>query len=280
MGAGGGDFVAKTIGGVTAALEQSVFSEELARRPGLLQGVDPRAKVLAGLMMLIAVALTRHLVLVMAVYLLATLLAALSRLPLVDFTRRVWMGIPLFAGVVALPSLFLLPGRPLLTLLEAPPLHLALTDNGLASALLFVGRVGASVSLALLLVSATRWTDLLKALRVLRVPESFLVVLGMTYRYLFLLLRSANHLFMARASRTVGVTSGTEQRRWAAAAAGSLVSRSVKLSGDVLLAMQARGFDGEIRAGSPPRMRDGDWLSLALGLVLSAGLLLLDSSLR
>lgn len=273
---GGGDFVAKTLVGIAGSLERAVFSEELARLPGLLQGADPRSKVVAGLMLLVAAGLARHLAVVVALYAVTVLLAGLSRLPLGDFARRVWLGIPLFAALVALPSLFLLPGRPLLVLLEMPPLRLAVSDNGLASVVLFVARVGTSVSLALLLVSTTRWTDLLRALRVLRVPDSFVVVLGMTYRYLFLLLRAAGNLLLARASRTVGATSGNEQRRWAAAATGVLMSRSVKMSGDVLQAMRARGFDGEIRSGSFPRMRDEDWLMSVLGAVLSAGFLLAD----
>lgn len=279
MGTGSGDFVAKTLAGITGSLEQAVFSEELARLPGLLQPIDPRAKVLAGLMLLLTAGFARQSG-VLAVLCAATLLLAWqSRIPLGVFARRVWLGIPLFAAVVVLPSLFLLPGRPLLVLLETPSLRLAVTDNGLASAVLFVARVGTSVSLALLLVSTTRWTDLLRALRVLRVPDSFVVVLSMTYRYLFLLLRSAGSLFLARSSRTVGATSGGEQRRWAAAASGVLMSRSVKMSGDVLLAMRARGFDGEIRSGRLPRMQDGDWLVLVLGVVLSAGLLLMDQRL-
>ncbi|MHB1161728.1 MAG: cobalt ECF transporter T component CbiQ [Chloroflexota bacterium] len=277
MGAGGGgDFVTKTVAGITASLERAVFSEEQARIPALLQGLDPRAKVASALLLLVAVGLAHHLSGVIAAYLVMLLLAWSSRLPLGEFSRRVWLGVPLFAGFVAFPSIVMLPGNPLLVLWEGPPMPLVVTDNGLASALLFVARVGTSVSLALLLVATTRWTDLLGALRVLRVPESFLVVLAMTYRYLFLFLRSANNLFLARASRTVGATSGVEQRRWAATAAGTLMSRSMKMSMDVLLAMEARGFSGEIRSTHPPRMRDGDWLLLALVVVLSAGLLLLD----
>ncbi|MHB0868266.1 MAG: cobalt ECF transporter T component CbiQ, partial [Chloroflexota bacterium] len=241
-----------------------------------LQGIDPRAKVASALLLLVAVGLAHHISGVMAAYLVTLSLAWSSRLPLREFSRRVWLGIPLFAGFVAFPSIVMLPGNPLLVLWEGPPMPLVVTDNGLASVLLFVARVGTSVSLALLLVATTRWTDLLGALRVLRVPESFLVVLAMTYRYLFLFLRSANNLFLARASRTVGATTGVEQRRWAATAAGTLMSRSMKMSMDVLLAMEARGFSGEIRSTHPPRMRDGDWLLLALVVVLSAGLLLLD----
>lgn len=279
MSSGSVDFAARTVAGITGALERAVFSEEVARRPGFLQKADPRAKVLATLFLLLAAGLARQLAVLLGIYLLATLLARASLLSAGDFSRRVWLGIPVFAGVVVLPSLFILPGRPLLSLVEVPPVRLVVTDNSLATALLFVLRVGTSVALALLLVSTTRWAELLRALRILRVPGSFLVVLGMTYRYLFLLLRSANNLFLARASRTVGVTSGAEQRRWAAAATGVLASRSVRLSGEVLLAMQARGFDGEIRSAVHPRMRDEDWLLLALGVVLAAGLLLLDGLL-
>ena len=271
----GRDFVARSVAGVTAAVERAVFSEDQARLPGLLQGLDPRAKAVSALTLLIAAGLARRLELLIAISLLSLLLAALSRLSPAAFARRAWLGVTLFTGVVVLPSLVMLPGHPLLSL-DLAPIHLTVTDNGVHSALLLVARVGASVSLALLLVSTTRWTDLLRALRVLGVPQSFLMVLAMTYRYLFLFLRSANNLFLARASRTVGSTSSAEQRRWAAGAAGVLVSRSVQLSGDVLLAMQARGFDGEIRTANRLAMKDADWLLLALGSTLAAALLLVD----
>jgi cobalt ECF transporter T component CbiQ len=205
--------------------------------------------------------------------------ASVSRLSVARFVRRAWIGVPLFAGVIAVPSLFMLPGQPILVLLDSPSLRLAVSDNGLYSALMLVARVGASVSIAVLLISTTRWTDLLRALAVLRVPQSFLIVLSMTYRYLFLLLRSANDLLLARASRTVGVTSGGEQRRWAGGAAGTLMSRSVKLSGDVLIAMRARGFEDEIRASESGAMREADWLLLTMTTALIAMLMLIDRGL-
>jgi cobalt/nickel transport system permease protein len=275
----GGDFVGRTISGITAALEQAVFSEESARLPGPLQRVDARAKVAAALLILVSVGFVRHLELVLLVCVLVPVVAGLTRLSVARFARRVWLGVPLFAGVIAVPSLFLLPGQPILVLLDSPSLRLAVSDNGLYSALMLVARVGASVSIAVLLISTTRWTDLLRALAVLRVPQSFLMVLAMTYRYLFLFLRSANDLFLARASRTVGASSGAEQRRWAGGAAGTLVSRSVKLSGDVLLAMRARGFEGEARAADGRAMQEADWLLLSLTTALVATLLLLDRGL-
>lgn len=275
----GPDFVAKTLAGLTDTLVQAVFSDEKARRPGLLQRRDARAKAVAALLMLVVVGLAHSTALILLVHITALLLAGVSMIEVGPFARRVWLGVPVFAGVVILPSLFLLPGDPLLVLVDAPPAWLAISDSGAAVAARFVIRVAASVSLALLLVSTTRWTDLLRALKVLKVPESFVLVLGMTYRYLFLFLHAASGLFLARRSRTVGRSSGGEQRRWAGGAAGSLVSRSVRLSNDVMLAMRARGFGGELRSLEHPGMRDEDWLLMALSVVAAAAVLLLDGRL-
>jgi len=272
-------FVAKSVAGVTAALERAVFSEEHARLPGLLQRRDPRAKVVATLLLLLAAGFAHHLAIIVALYAIVLLLARLSCLPFDFFVKRVWLGIPLFAALMAIPALFTVPGRPLLVLVDSDAVRVAVTDNGLASAALFIARVGTSVSLAVLLVLTTRWARLLKALRVLHVPEAFVIVLGMTYRYLFLFLHLANNMFLARQSRTVGPTSGAEQRRWTATTAGALFSKSMKMSGDVHQAMLARGFRGDLRTLADFHMGDSDWLLVAAGLFLAAALLLLDRGL-
>ncbi len=280
MGGGSGsDFVARSVAGVSGAIERAIFDQELAALPGTLQGVDARAKVVAVLLLLLAVGLTRHIAILVAVCISTIVFAWLSRLRVGEFVRRAWLGMPLFAAVVVIPSLFMLPGKPVIGPLLLSPLYLAISDNALSSAALFVVRVGASVSMVMLLVSTTRWTELLRALKVLRLPESMVVVLGMTYRYLFLLLHSAGNLFLARSSRTVGSTSGAEQRRWAAGAASALLGRSIKMSGDVMMAMQARGFGGELRTAPDSRMRDQDWLLLTAGITAAAVMLLVDRGL-
>ncbi len=271
-----GDFVSRSMAEIGGSLERAVYSEETARLPGYLQGIDSRAKGLALLMFLLVVGTTKQLAVVLFVYLVVMLLARLSGLPLLRLNRRVWLGIPLFSCIVALPSLFMLPGESILVILSWPPLRLAVTDNGLSSATMLVARVGTSVAVTLLLVSTTRWSELLRALTALRIPNGYVAVLGMTHRYLFLFLRTVNNLFLARQSRTLGTTPTSEQLRWTAGVTGSLVGRSVKLSGDVLMAMRARGFEGEIQGESLPRMRDEDWLVLAAAVTLAAGLLLLD----
>jgi cobalt/nickel transport system permease protein len=88
-------------------------------------------------------------------------------------------------------------------------------------------------------------------------------VLGMTYRYIFVILQTAFEMFESRKSRTVGVLEPRERRRLAASAAGVLLSNSLQLSGDVHLAMQSRGFRGEVYVMNDFHARIDDWLWLA-----------------
>jgi cobalt/nickel transport system permease protein len=126
-----------------------------------------------------------------------------------------------------------------------------------------------SVSLAILLVMTTPWADILKSLRTLRVPQVFVLILSMTYRYIFLFLHTANGIFLARKSRIVGATSGREQRRWITGTIGNLMSRAFKMSNDVYAAMLARGFTGELRTHGTYRIMARDSVALAAAVSLS-----------
>jgi cobalt/nickel transport system permease protein len=263
----------QTIGGLTGNIEQAVFTEQHARSAGWLQRRDPRAKVIGSLVAILAASLTTSVFGLLALYAATLAAAGASRVPFGFFVKRVWAGIPLFAGIVVIPAIFFVPG-PRLFDLGLGPVHLAPSWNGLEGAVPFVIRVGVSVSLAVLLVVTTPWADVLKSLRALKVPQIFVLVLSMTYRYIFLFLHTANGMLLARKSRIVGRTTGGEQRRWISGTMGNLMSRAFKMSNDVYAAMLARGFGGEIRSYSEYRMAAADWISLAAVGVLGTAVAL------
>ena len=253
---------------IAARLEQSLFAEEINRRRGLLQSLDPRIRVLSCLALVLAVNLTPNLALVGALYLTVLFVAWASAVPLGPYVRRVWLALPFFTGLVALPALFLTPGPPLLRL----PLGLAVTRTGGTAVLFLLLRVGTSLSLTLLLILTTPWAVLLRALAALRLPDTIVLILGMTYRYIYLLLRLANDMFLSRQSRVVGRLASADQRRLQGAIAGTLLARSLDLSSEVYLAMQSRGFRGYGRSLRPSRLtwRDGLCGAVVLLILLAA----------
>lgn len=251
---------------LTHAFDQSVFAEDVARRPGWLQRLDPRAKILATLAWLVAVGLSRDLLVIAGLYLLALLLAAVSLIPMDFFLKRVWIFMPFFTGVIALPALFLTPGPALIEL----PLGWVITRTGALTTLFLLARVSTSVSFGLLLVMTTRWNLLLKGLRVLLVPEGFILILGMTYRYLYLLLHTLESMLLSRRSRIVRRLRPPEERRLLAASAGTLLGKSFLMSSEVYMAMQSRGFQGRTRVIDTFHMTIRDWLFLGGALVVAA----------
>ena len=98
----------------------------------------------------------------------------------------------------------------------------------------------------------------------LRLPVAIVVVLGMTYRYIFLLVDSARDMLEARRSRMVGRLPGPDRRRLAAAIVGVLMSKTMQLSGDVYSAMLSRGFRGEVYLLDDFRSTALDWLMLVV----------------
>ncbi len=266
-----GSVIEHTLHGITEAFERALLAEEIANQPGLFQQLDVRVKVISMLALLIAVSLSRSLWVIGALYLLALLLAVVSAIPAGFFIKRVWLALPFFTGMLVLPALFITPGPALVSLVPG----LAITSTGLNTALFLLLRVSTSVSLTLLLILTTPWNSILSALNVLRVPDVFILMLGMTYRYIYLLLRSANDMFLSRQSRVVGRLGGDEQRRLIAATSGSLLTKSLDLSSEVYLAMQSRGFRGQVVTLKPFKMTRRDWLWQALFLSTAAAAIFL-----
>ncbi len=261
----------RTLRSITEALERGLFAEEMNSRPGLLQGLDARVKVVGILAWLVAVGLSRSLWVLAGLYLLTLVLALASSIPANYFIRRVWLALPFFTGFLALPALFLTPGPAWVHL----PLGLVITQTGLLTALFLLLRVSTSLSLAMLLILTTPWNTVLSGLGVLHVPQVFILVLGMTYRYIYLLLRTANDMFLSRQSRTVGQMPDSEARRTLASISATLLSKSLALSGEVYLAMVSRGFHGTIVTLQPFRMKSRDWLWLSLFLIAAVAAVIL-----
>lgn len=259
-------FIERSLVEINNTLEQSIFAEKIARQKGLLQALDARLKIIALVMFLLAISLSHQLVVIAALYICALLLAAVSAVPLGFFIKRVWVLIPFFTGIVALPALFITPGPTLLSL----PLGLVITHSGAMTALFLLLRVGTSVSYAVLFVLSTPWNNVLKAMGIMFVPDVIVLVLGMTYRYIHLLLHITNDMFLSRKSRILKRMKGAEERRLMAATTGSLLGKSLQLSSEVYLAMESRGYRGYPRTMERFRMYWFDWVAACVTCLVTA----------
>ncbi|MEN6474459.1 MAG: cobalt ECF transporter T component CbiQ [Syntrophaceae bacterium] len=281
-------FVDRTIDHAAHILRDTLISEAVAKRRGLLQALDPRIKLISILALIVCVSILRSPVTIWGVYGCTLLLAGASCVPLLFFIKRVWLFIPLFSAVIVIPALFNLvtPGEPLCTVFHLArsydygpyhiPATITVTRQGVLCAVTFIGRVSASVSLAVLLTLTTLWSTLLQALGVLRVPQIFILILGMAYRYIILLVNTVRDIHIARKSRTVRYGSTTFEQRWVASRMGYVFKKTYTMSQDVHNAMLSRGFSGQAKTLMVFKTHDYDYAWCFLVAVFCTGSIIID----
>jgi cobalt/nickel transport system permease protein len=273
-------FLDRTLRAVADLMQDFLFAEIQAQNSGLLQKLDPRGKLITLLLYVVTISLLHSLPWILALYGVSLAIALFSRIPFWFFLRRVWLIIPLFAGIIALPATLNLftPGDPAVLLLSLNreyhwgpyriPAEITLTRQGIQAALLLVSRVGASLSFILLLTLTTPWADLFKAFRSLRIPVIYVQTFGMTLRYLILLSQAVRDMHFAKKSRTLRPQKTVAEQRWISGQMATLFKRSLQLSGDVHRAMVARGYQGDVRILSVFHLRPADWLWAGVCAVL------------
>jgi cobalt/nickel transport system permease protein len=242
---GGRSLARKTADSIGRAVADVLENEELASRPGLLQRLDPRVKLLSLVLMAVTASLVHSVWMLLVLVGVTLVLAAASRVSVGSFARKVWLSAGLLALLIALPSTTALitPGA-----VVVPLGAVSLTQPGLMGAATLVLRVAAAAGFSLLVVWTMRWTDLLHALTALRLPGVIVATLAMAHKQILTLLRTVEQIHLARESRTVSRGTTAENRSWVTERMAFVVRKSLKTADDVYDAMLSRGFSGPIRS--------------------------------
>ena len=219
--------------------------------------IDARAKLIALLVLLVAIATTsepRPWVYV-GYFVLLLVAIFLARLSVLAMFARAALVLP-FSAAFALMAWWM--GEP-------------------AVALLLIIKSFLSILAALTLAASTPWTRVLDALAFLRVPAPLLLVIQFIGRYLFLVTGEAGQMRLAAQCRR-GTAAWNSGRNFHAAAGsvGVLFARSSERADGIYQALLARGFAGRFPppAAAPFRPRDGAFVSLSVAATLAVRLAL------
>lgn len=275
------NFIERSIMGALSFLKESVFADQYAQEKGLMQSLDPRIKTITILVFIIMVMLTKNILVLLGLYAICLLLAVASRISLGFFLKRTWVFIPLFSLFIAVPALFnvFTPGQPLVTF-RLFGSHWVITRQGALGAGLFVTRVISSVSFAVLLSVTTKHFQLLKVLRVLGIPQVFVMTLGMCYRYVYLFVGIIEDTYRAIKSRVGSKIYYKSGQKLVAGNIAYLWQRSCQLNEEVYKAMLSRGYRGEAQVLEDFRLRARDLVWAGLAIIFSVGLVYLNYRLK
>ncbi len=145
-----------------------------------------------------------------------------------------------FVFMASVALLFLVPGN---TVISVGPVDV--TDNGLVRFGSALGRASVALTAAVVLVSTTRFAELVHALRVLRLPRAVTTALGLAYRLLYVTVDEVERIQRAARSRNAGA-GAAKRRRLLGSVIATVIQRSLVRSERTHQAMLARGFQGDI----------------------------------
>ena len=178
------------------------------------------------------------------------LAAAWARVGVVHLNRNALVALPF--ALAALPLVVTRSEDPWGTVMIGP-LALAISGEGVRLFTTILLKSWLSVQVALLLAFTTPFHDLIDALRELRLPRLMVAIISFMYRYLGVLTEEAGRMNRARAARSAAALAGraagslTWRARVTGAMVGSLFIRSYERSERIYAAMQARGFEAQLR---------------------------------
>jgi cobalt/nickel transport system permease protein len=240
------------------------YLDKYARRDSPLHRLDARVKTLPAMAAVILIASNGKPgpIFFAALLSLIVILCAVAKIPLTYLMTRSAVVLP-FSLFAALTLAF--SHRFAGTHWEVAGLNL--TSEGLNRGAGLVLRSFAAVGFMILLINTTPFDQILKALRWLKVPGLFVLLLSFFYRYLYLLWDERERMQRARDLRYFGGR-WYQQLALTGNLAASLFLRSYERAERVQKAMSSRGWDGNFRRPGGWDWRAGDLTALLPAIFL------------
>jgi cobalt/nickel transport system permease protein len=254
-----------------ARIIQDVFIQwELASHKGFLHELDSRAKILFWIVLLVVISLKNTVFGLLIIAMALALLIVISRVNPMNLYGRV-IPLSLFFGfLVSAPAMLNIvsPGTIVVPIIElsrpysfwiySVPQHIGITEEGVAISAMLTLRVFDSLTLSFLILATTPFTEIVRALKLFRVPDTLLLILTLTYKYVYLFSRVIADMYRAKKARLVLGISASEFRKWSAGRMALVFRKTEQRVEDIYNAMVCRGFSGEIRLMGETAIRTSD----------------------
>lgn len=264
-------FIDSGISHLGKVIKTGYIQWELASKDGFFHRIDARIKVLFLIFFIIIVSLKKEIVPEIIIALFVFGLTAISRLNLFNFYKKV---IPLgfiFGFLIALPSAFnvITKGEVILPVIHLSrsydfwiyhvPETIGITREGISGVAMLTLRVVNSVSLSFLILYTTSFSEIIRALKVFRVPDAILMIITLTYKYIFIFAKTVEDMHLAKKSRMLDEVANTEARKWIAGRIAFMFKKTQQRCEEVVKAMLGRGFSDTIKLYGFRKMNSMDW---------------------
>jgi cobalt/nickel transport system permease protein len=145
------------------------------------------------------------------------------------------------------------------------PAIIGITQEGCFVVARFFLKVFNSLALTILVFYTTPFNEIIKALGMLRVPQLFLMVITLAYKFIFILSQTAEETYLALKSRWWRNSGVSDANVLVAGRIAYIFRKSWIKYEEIYKAMIARGFSGKVNLCYPKKFR---WQDVAFLLLL------------
>jgi cobalt/nickel transport system permease protein len=221
---------------------------------------DPRAKLIAFIILIFSIVLLPNLKLALIGLLASILFLIASKLPLRFTLQHIkWVFLFVVPFIVIMP--FTVGGAEIFSFYG-----LTMTYEGLEYGILVAVRAISAVILVLPMIATTRFDLTLKALAKLKMPNMLVQMFMFTYRYIFVFVVEFQRTWRAMAARGFKIKTNLYALKTIGKALGTLFVRSYERGERVYQALRSRGYTGSPKTLVEFKMHARDYI-LAVSII-------------
>lgn len=266
-------FIEKGIHYLASVIKTGYIQGETASKDYFFQRIDARIKVLFLIFYIIIVSLKKEILPEVLIGAFVFSLMLISRLNIASLYKRVFFLGFIFGFLIALPSALniITKGEIILPVLHLSkpysfwiyqiPEEIGFTREGVYGVMMLTSRVINSLALSFFVLYTTPFPEIIKALKVLKVPDGFLMIITLSYKYMFMFAKTVEDMHLAKKSRLAGQVNNTDARQWIAGRIAFIFKKTMLRCEEIFKAMISRGFSDKIKIYGVKKLYVRDWVT-------------------
>jgi len=278
-------FIEKGMNRFAGVMKSGYIQWDTASMDGYFQRIDARIKILFLIFYVVIVSLKKEIIPEIYLGSFVFALVMLSRLNIFSFYKKVILLGFFFGFLIAAPSALNLitKGEIIFPVLHLSkdynfwvyhiPAEIGITREGLNVVAMLTIRVVNSLSISFLVLHTTTFPNIIKALKVMKVPDSFLMIITLSYKYIFIFAKTVEDMHRAKKSRLVRQVDNRDARKWVAGRMGFIFNKTRLRCEEIFKAMLSRGFSEEVKLYESRKLDSHDIITG--GILLIVGIFLL-----
>jgi len=275
-------FIDRTIRNVASVIKSVYYQNETASKAGLLQKINARAKVIFLFGFIILVSFIRQIPSQLLISALVFVLFIFSRINIISIYKKILLLGFIFGFLIIAPAALNLvsDGKIIFNLIHFKsahhfwvyniPANVGITKEGCLVVIKFFLRITNSIALTLLIMYTTSFAEIIKSLKLFWVPDLFLLVITLSYKFIFILSHTTEETYFALKSRWWRNSKEASAKQFIAERITYIFRKSWVKYEEIYRAMLARGFNGNVNLCYAQKIKSSDFVFLSVMLIFGA----------